>query len=80
MSVPLLEVFERMRGVGINKLALLSLDQHGMKLTSLLGVGSNSSLERFTLLSKSPLQNLDDGISLSDLGSRQFQVLRVKVC
>ncbi|KAG3125397.1 hypothetical protein PI124_g22834 [Phytophthora idaei] len=80
MSVPLLEVFERMRGVGVNKLALLSLDQNGMKLTSLLGVGSNSSLERFTLLSKSPLQSMDDGISLSDLSSRQFQVLRVKAC
>ncbi|KAG2782102.1 hypothetical protein Pcac1_g8020 [Phytophthora cactorum] len=80
MSVPLLEVFERMRGVGINKLALLSLDQNGMKLTSLLGVGSNSSLERFTLLSKSPLQSVDDGISFSDLSLRQFQVLRVKAC
>ncbi|KAG3092264.1 hypothetical protein PI125_g17186 [Phytophthora idaei] len=80
MSVSLLEVFERMRGVGINKLALLSLDQNGMKLTSLLGVGSNSSLERFTLLSKSPLQSVDDGISLSDFGSRRFQVLRVKAC
>ncbi|KAG3038318.1 hypothetical protein PC121_g23939 [Phytophthora cactorum] len=80
MSVALLEVFERMRDVGINKLALLSLDQNGMKLTSLLGVGSNGSLERFTLLSKSPLQSVGDGISFSDLSSRQFQVLRVKAC
>ncbi|KAG2760512.1 hypothetical protein PC129_g21060 [Phytophthora cactorum] len=80
MSVPLMEVFERMPGVGINKLAVLSLDQNGMKLASLLGVGSNSSFERFTFLCESPLQCVDNGISLSDLSSRQFQVLRVKTC
>ncbi|RAW20467.1 hypothetical protein PC110_g23091 [Phytophthora cactorum] len=51
-----------------------------MKLTSLLDVGSDSSFERFTFLSKSPLQCVDDSISLSDLSSRQFQVLCVKAC
>ncbi|KAG3069365.1 hypothetical protein PI124_g23003 [Phytophthora idaei] len=74
MSVPLLEVFERMCGVGIDKLALLSLDQNGMKLASLLGVGSDSSFEHFTFLCESSLQCADHSISLNDLSSRQFQV------
>ncbi|KAG2776062.1 hypothetical protein Pcac1_g13472 [Phytophthora cactorum] len=78
MSVPLLKVFEQMRGVGINELALSSLDENDMELTSLLGVGSNSSLESFTLLSEPPFQCVDDGISFSDLSLRKFQVLCVK--